>query len=296
MTTRRRVARSVLVIAITIAVSCMFAACTKTVPRQTGTPQRIVSLSPSTTEALFALGGGGLLVGRSRYCDYPPEATRLPQVGGYVDPNLEAVLGLAPDLVVGARGPMGTKITDALDQRGIPWFFPKTESFQEIRTMIGDLGQRTGHDHDAKRILADLDASLAHTRSRVAGRTKPRTLLVFGFEPIVVAGPAGFANEILTAAGGENVVREGEAYPTLGMERVLALDPDVILNAVMSEANAAARISKDAPGWSKLRAVQAGRVVVISDESVLRPGPRVGRGVNVVAHALFPDLSQDSPK
>lgn len=291
MTTRRRAARTALVAAIVVVVSCALAACTKTGPRQTGTPQRIVSLSPSTTETLFALGGGGLLVGRSRYCDYPPEAARLPQVGGYVDPNLEAVLGLAPDLVVGARGPMGTKITDALDQRGIPWFFPKTESFQEIRTMVTDLGQRTGHVQESKRILADLDVSLARTRSSVAGRPKPRTLLVFGFEPIVVAGPAGFANELITAAGGENAVRDGEAYPTLGMERVLALDPDLILNAVMSEANAASRISKDAPGWSKLRAVQAGRVVVISDESVLRPGPRVGRGVTIVAHALFPDLS-----
>ncbi len=278
-----------------LGIACTWAlvACSKKAPNHASAPKRIVSLSPSTTEAVFAIGGGALLVGRSRYCDYPAEAARLPQVGGYVDPNLEAILGLAPDLVIGARGPTGTKVTDALDQRGVSWFFPKTESFQEIRTMLTDLGHSIGHDQEAAKLVADIDASLARTREQLGKRTKPRVLLVFGFEPIVVAGPAGFANELLTEAGGENAVREGEAYPTLGMERVLALDPDVVLNAVMSEPNASSRISKDAPGWGKLRAVQAGRVVFLSDESVLRPGPRVGRGVGVVAHALFPDLSKD---
>jgi len=251
---------------------------------------RVVSLSPSTTEAMFAIGAGDTLVGRSRYCDFPAEAAKLPQVGGYVDPNLEAILGLAPDLVIGARGPLGTQVTDALDQRGIRWFFPKTESFDEIRTMLRALGEQTGHKDSAEQLVTQIDQSLRTTHDLIAQRVHPRVLLVFGLEPIVVAGPTGFTNELLTAGGAVNAVSAGDAYPTLGMEKVLALDPDVVLNAVMSEAHAATRIATGAPGWGELRAVKEGRVRYLTDESILRPGPRVAEAARTIAHSLFDDI------
>lgn len=253
-------------------------------------PHRVVSLSPSTTEAMFAIGAGDALVGRSRYCDFPPAVTKLPQVGGYVDPNLEAILGLAPDLVIGARGPSGTQVTDALDQRGVRWFFPRTESFDEIRAMLHALGEKTGHRDGATELVSKIDASLKQTHDLVADRKHPRVLLVFGLEPIVVAGPTGFTNELLTAGGAVNVVNAGDAYPTLGMEKVLALDPDVVLNAVMSEAHAATRIAKGAPGWGDLRAVRDGHVAHLTEESILRPGPRVAEAARTIAHTLYPDI------
>ena len=122
---------------------------------------RVVSLSPSTTETLFVIGAGDRVVGRSRYCDWPPEVAKLPVIGGYVDPSFEAILALRPDLVTGARGPAGAAMSERLDARGISTFLPQTESFAQIDTMILGLGERTGHTSEAK---------ASHRRARWARR------------------------------------------------------------------------------------------------------------------------------
>jgi iron complex transport system substrate-binding protein len=253
-------------------------------------PSRIVSISPSTTEALFAVGAGKQVVGRSRYCDYPPEVLALPQVGGYVDPSFEAILALRPDLVVGARGPAGSAIADRLAQKGIATFFPETESFDAIDAMIRGLGARTGHPSEGSAAATALDARVAKVESAVAGTPKTRVLLVFGLAPLSVAGPLSFAEELIRRAGGTNVITEGGAYPTIGVEHVLRLDPDVVVNAAMMEERAGERIGKGAPGWDKVRAVQNGRLVSITDEALLRPGPRIDHGLGLLARALHPDV------
>lgn len=258
-------------------------------------PKRIVSLSPSTTEALFVIGAGKDMVGRSRYCDWPKEVLALPQVGGFVDPNLEAILALKPDLVTGARGPAGAAITERLEQRGIATYFPKTETFGEIDTMIRGLGERTGHVEQANAQLESIHRRIAGIEKAVGQKPPVRVLLVFGLAPISVAGPQSFAEEMIRHAGGINVVTDGGAYPTIGVERVISLDPDVIVNASMAEALGVERIKKDAPGWSNVRAVKTDHVVSITDESVLRPGPRIADGLTTLAKAIHPDVPLDSP-
>lgn len=259
--------------------------CTKAKPTG-GTAERIVSLSPSTTEAVFVVGAGERLVGRSRYCNWPPEVTKLPQVGGYVDPSFEAILALKPDLVVGARGPAGTVITDKLEARGIAWYFPESESLSQIDAMILGIGERTQRTDAAKAYVETMHAKIADVERSVATLPRVRVLLVFGLEPISVAGPASFPDEMLKKIGAENVVTEGSAYPTMGIERVLVLDPDVVIDAAMGEANTAQRMGKDAPGWGRVRAIKEGHLVSIPDESVLRPGPRIAEGLAALARAV----------
>lgn len=264
--------------------------CSKDKPATRATvPARIVSLSPSTTEAVFAVGAGDKLVGRSRYCDYPTEVKALPQVGGYVDPNLEAILALHPDLVVGARGPAGSAIADKLEAHGIVTYFPETESFAAIDTMILGIGERTGRAFAGRATVDALHARMSAIEKAVASLPKTRVLLVFGFSPVSVAGPASFPDEMIRRAGGTNVVTEGGAYPTIGAERVLALDPDLVVNAAMMEERASERLRKDAPGWQSVRAVRDDHVVAITEESVLRPGPRIADGLMLLAHALHPE-------
>jgi iron complex transport system substrate-binding protein len=250
---------------------------------------RVVSLSPSTTEAMYAIGAQALLVGRSRYCDYPADVEKLPQVGGYVDPNFEVILALHPDLVVGARGPAGADVVAPFERHGIATFFPETESLGEIDLMIEGLGDRTGHADDAARAVTAIDARERAITAAVAGAPRPRVLLVFGVDPVFAAGPGGFADEMVRRAGGTNVVAEGGAYPQLAMERVLALDPDIVLNAAVAESHGAEAIRADAPGWSAVRAVREGRVVAVTDEAVLRPGPRVADGLATLARAIHPE-------
>jgi iron complex transport system substrate-binding protein len=248
---------------------------------------RVVSISASTTEALFAVGAGALVVGRSKFCDYPPEATKLPAVGGFVDPSLEATLALAPDLVVGARGPLGQGFLRALEERGIATYFPKTESFDEILAMIVGIGGRTDRAAEADAVVASLRGRRAAIQRALEGRARPKTMLLFSTKPVTCAGPGSFPDEMLALAGGENVVRGTVAYPTLGMETILALDPDVIIDAEMIPGTVA---PLDAT-WGSMRAVRGGKVHLLRDEAVLRPGPRVLDGVASIARLLHPGVA-----
>ncbi len=247
--------------------------------------KRVVSISASTTEALFAIGAGALVVGRSRYCDHPPEVRALPSIGGYVDPSLEAILALSPDLVVGARGPIGSGLVRTLEERGIATWFPETERIDGILAMIEGLGARTARDAEARALTAAMRARREAIARALGAIPRKRTLLLFEKKPISAAGPGSFPDEMLVLAGGENVVRDGAAYATLSLEKVLALDPDVILDAEMGEAP-----TPFDETWNPVRAIREGRVVRLTDESVLRPGPRVLDGVATVARALHPGV------
>jgi iron complex transport system substrate-binding protein len=283
---RAELVRVVFRLALTLCVALALA-CTKAKPKA-ATTERIVSLSPSTTEAVFAIGAGSKLVGRSRYCNFPPDVMKLPQVGGYVDPSFEAILALMPDLVVGARGPAGSALSERLEARGIATYFPETESLASIDAMILGLGERTNRAEAGAAAAAVLRGRIASVERSVAGLPRTRVLLVFGLSPLSVAGPSSFADEMIRRAGGTNVVTEGGLYPTIGAEHVLKLDPDVVINAAMMEERASERLRKDAPGWDRVRAVQEGHVTSITDEAVLRPGPRIADGIAMLARALHP--------
>jgi iron complex transport system substrate-binding protein len=260
---------------------------------------RVVSLAPSTTEAMFALGTGDRLVGRSDQCDFPPEVERLPVVGGFAAPSIEAVVALRPTLVVGARGPAGPALEGALRAHGIATFFPETESIAQIRAMIAELGRLVGHEVEAAAVLAAIASRLDEIARAVAGRTKPRVAMLFDVTPIVAAGPEGFPNELVTRAGGVNVVQAGGAYPAIGLEHLLVLDPDVILDGSMDPRSVDPRAGvmglREAPGWRELRALREGRVHRLDGTAALRPGPRVGEGVASIARALHGQTLDLSP-
>ena len=266
------------------AVFACLVACQQRAPAGGGA--RIVSLSPSTTEALYAVGAGPQLVGRSRYCNRPPEVLKLPEVGGYADPSLEAILGLSPTLVVGAHGPAGAKIAGQLEARGVATSFPDAETFDDVGRMLARLGERTGHAERGQRAAEALRTETAAAERDFAGLPKVRVLLVFGLTPIYVAGPGGFPDEMARRAGGENVVHDGGAYPTLPGERVVALDPDVVVNLAMDESHGQQRIGMDLPVWRELRAVREGHVTQVTDDAALRPGPRLAEGLRALGHAI----------
>ena len=288
---KRNKRRICLLLALALALVLVLG-CTKAKPAaRSGPAERIVSLSPSTTEAVYAVGAGPKLVGRSRYCNFPPEVANVPQVGGYVDPSFEAILALQPDLVIGARGPAGNALTEKLAARGIATYFPPTESFDAIDAMLLGIGERTGRTEAGRATVEAVRKRISTVERAVAPLPKTRVLVVFGVDPLSVAGPSSFPDEMIRRAGGTNVITEGDAYPKIGVERVLALDPDVIVNAAMMEERASERIRKDAPGWSRVRAIQTDRVAAITDEAVLRPGPRIGDGLALLAKALHPEAA-----
>jgi iron complex transport system substrate-binding protein len=256
-----------------------------------GAVTRVVSLSPSTTEALFAIGAGDLLVGRSRFCDFPAEAAKLPSVGGYADPSLEAIVALRPTLVVGARGPAGSALEETLRARGIATYFPETESIAQIEESILGLGRLCARDAEAHRVVEATRARVVEVEDAVRGRARVRAVLLFDVAPLVAAGPSSFPDELVRRGGGTNLVTSGGAYPTIGIEHLLALDPDILLDASVDMDGAAGGqggvlARRDAPGYRELRAVRHGGVRRIDSAAVLRPGPRIGEGLAAIARAL----------
>jgi iron complex transport system substrate-binding protein len=282
-----RGARAVAVAAIAAGIACAKGRDTPSA----GEAHRIVSLGPATTEALFAIGAGDRVVARSRYCDWPPEATRLPAVGG-MEPDVEAILQLAPDLVVGPSGQWSGRFSETMHARGIATWFPdEIASLAGVDALLLALGDRSGHAAEARALDAQIDAREAAIERATASAARVRVLLVVGVAPVVVAGPRTFADDLLRHAGAANAVAEGTAWPVLGFERAVELDPDVILDASGAESGGGAPITPTTPGWSGVRAVREGHVVPLHDERVLRPGPRIAEGLAVLAHALHPEAA-----
>ncbi len=277
--------RSVAALALT---ATALVGCSRAPPPSGAAAHRVVSLGPATTEALFAIGAGDRVVGRSHYCDYPPEATRLPDVGG-MQPDVEAILALHPDLVVGPSGGWSSRIAETLQARGVAaWFPAEITSLAGVDGELLALGERTGHGADARALVARLDAREGEVERAVAVTSPPRALLVVALAPVVVAGPGTFAHDLLRRAGAANVVAGNVPWPHVGFEQIAELDPDVIVDVSVVESGGATRITMDAPGWGGLRAVREGRVLPVADERVLRPGPRVAEGLAVLARALHP--------
>ncbi|WP_437278040.1 helical backbone metal receptor [Sorangium sp. So ce375] len=265
------------------------AACGRAAPAR-ATGARVVSLSPSTTEAVFAIGAGAALVGRSRHCDHPPEVLRLPSVGGYADPSIEAIIALSPTLVVGARGPAGPALDETLRGHGIATFFPETESLAQIEDMLMELGRRLDAAPGAEQAIGRIRARRLAVEQAVKGAPRVRAALLFDTSPVFVAGPGSFVDELIRMAGGENVITRGGAYPSISVEQLLALDPDVLLDGTSNDAEAHGpsrlAVLRDAPGWRSLRAVREGRLRPLNIDVALRPGPRIGDGLATVARAL----------
>ncbi len=251
---------------------------------------RVVSISPNTTETMFAIGAGDLLVGRSRYCDLPAEAQKLPTVGGFSDPNIEAIVALTPSLVIGARGPAGPTLMDNLHSHGIDTFFPETETMAAIKAMITDLGKRVGHSEGAERVVREIESKQNTLKTKLQGKPRVRVLFAFDIAPVIAAGPGSFTDEVLREAGADNVVVKGGPYPTVGLEHLLTLDPDVLLDGAtdMQATKSMKERVTDAPGWKELRAVKEGRIRPVGSDA-LRPGPRIGEGLWAVARAIHGD-------
>lgn len=246
---------------------------------------RVVSLAPSITESLFAIGAGDRVVGVTDYCDYPPAARRKPRVGGMINPNMEAVVALKPDLIVLS---MEGNIRDdfrRLTGLGFPVLVTNPRTFEGIYRSIGQLGTLTGCADSAARLVASLRAREAALRKQ-AGNEAVRTLLVVSVQPLLVAGRNTFIHELLEAAGAVNLAAYARGnYPAYSRETVIANNPDVIL--VTSDAVAdASSLTRLFPEWQIVAAVRHRRIHRVESNLVTRPGPRALDALESLVHIL----------
>lgn len=258
-------------------------------------PQRIISLVPALTEMLYAIGAGPQVVAVSSYDEYPPDVTTLPRVGALLDPDTERIISLQPDLVItyGSQVDLQAQMRRA----AIPSFDYRHGGLSHILVTIKELGARTGHVAEASKAVSAIEARLAAVRARVAGKRRPRTLLVFSREPktlrnVYVSGGRGFLHDMLEIAGGEDVFNDVDKESVqVSTETILARAPDVILELRPEEIPAGQPMQDELASWSRLASVPAlrnKRVHFISGHAVTVPGPRVAESVERMARALHP--------
>ncbi len=246
-------------------------------------PQRIVSLSPTATEIIFALGQGDQVVGVTRYDDFPAQTLRLPKVGGFVDADVEAIMALQPTLVVAARTSAGQRTLATLRRLKVPVLTLKDATLSDLEIAIRTLGDALRTAAAAKVLLATVQRELQGGCAAAPALPPPTVLVVVGRRPLVVAGPGSFYHSLLGLAGAQNVYQANRPFAVLDLEAIVALDPDFIVDVAASEAGAAETFWR---ARTNLRAIASARLRPISDTRLLRMGPRLGQGLRLMCDAL----------
>lgn len=258
-------------------------------------PQRIVSIVPAVTEMLFAIGAGDQVVGVSSFDTYPPEARARTRIGALVDPDIERMLSLEPDLAI----VYGTQsdLIERLARAGVPMFNYQHAGLPDVTKTIVALGERVGRPAEAAALAARIDRDISEVRTRVQGRARPRTAVIIAREPgairgVYANGGVGFLHDMLEAAGGAEVFADVRRENLqVSIEVLLARAPEVILEVHPAEGWTPERIARERGLWlalTGLPAVKNNRVHFITDSAVLVPGPRVAEGIRMMADALHP--------
>lgn len=255
---------------------------------------RVISIIPATTEMLFAMGAGDRVIAIGNYDRYPPESQKLPRVGGLIDANVEQILQMRPDLVI-VYGTQ-TELKRRLERANIAYYSYVHKGLADITQTIRTLGMRVGVDAAGNALASRLEQELDDVRRRVAAQPRPKTLLVFGREPgslrnIDASGGDGFLHDMLETAGGADVLADIHRQSVMmTTEMILARAPDVIieLRYLKDAVNNA-----DMSAWNRLSAVPAvknHRVILLTGEEFVVPGPRVAQAVRRMAVALHPNV------
>lgn len=256
---------------------------------------RIVSLAPSITEILFALGVGDRVIGATQYCDYPPAALDIPRIGGYYDPNYERIYGMTPDLVIMLRE--HTEAAEACRKLGLNTLLVPNATIDEILESMLIIGRRCAVRERARKLTADLRQRLDALRADdTADTAKPKMLVSIGrtmgsgsIRDVSIAGRSTMYDELVRWVGGRNAYQGPMSYPSIGREGIIRMQPDIILDVVAdleSKGLTESEVREQWAGVEGVPAVENGSVHIIPGDYAVIPGPRSVKLAEDFARAL----------
>lgn len=252
-------------------------------------PERVLSFAPSNTETLYGLGLGDRIVGVDQFSDFPAEVAGKPKAGGVTDPNYERIAELAPDLVFTIG--IGDDVIKRFEELGMTVVVVQPKTLAETVDSVRFIGRIMDADDAAAELAADMESDIAAIKDRVKDLTddqRPRVFYEVWPDPLMTAGPGSFINDLIAAAGGRNIAANSDqAWAQFSLEAVVAGDPEVIITTfpgTIDDLKANAR-----SGWQDLTAVRQGRVALIDQNLVSRPGPRLVDALEIFAQAIHPD-------
>lgn len=249
-------------------------------------PVRIVSLVPSVTDDLFAIGAGPEVVAVSDYTQYPEEATKRPKVGSILNPSMEAIVALHPDLVLAMPKANGKATLDQMERFGIPVFLVDPHGLNGILRSIESVGRATGREPEAKVVVGQMEARIAAVRARVKGLPVVSVLMPVYYDPVFTIGRGAFITEVIAAAGGRSITDDLPAeWPQVSLEAVIARAPEALL--LVRGSKTTMEVLRGRPGWSGVPAVKNGRVYFV-DKRIDFPSPVVVDALEDLARELHP--------
>ena len=246
-------------------------------------PRRIVSLAPSITEILFALGAGDRVTGVTSYCDYPPEARQKPVVGDTLKPSVEKIVALKADLVIISTASQVEALFQKLLELGSPVYVSNPRSIDGVVESIDKIGELIDARDRAHLLTDELRGRIAAVEARVPAGVRPSILVILGVEPLITAGAGSFINDLINRAGGRSISAEDSGdYPQYSIETVIAKQPGIIL--LQTGGNELTERLRQTP------AARSNRVYHIDDDLLLRPGPRIVDGLEQLAAKIHPEF------
>lgn len=257
---------------------------------------RVVSLIPAVTETLIAMGAADRLVARTRY-DEAPDVAHLPSVGGGLDPSLEYLAELSPELVVAwASGAERATLGDALGEFGVAWYGAAVQTIADFERHTAQLGLLVGLDQAADSVVGSVRHGFRSVRESWASRTPIRVAYVVQAEPFMTVGPGTFLDSVMAVAGAENVFRDlPDGWPLVTMEEVVLRDPEYMVlpsvglgtpDVLPGGVDPGVATLSDRPAWRAVRAVREGRVLSVDGSLFGRPGPRMGEAARYLSERL----------
>ena len=261
-------------------------------------PQRIISTSPSITEILFELGLQDRIVAVTDFCIYPEEACHLPSIGGVLNPDIETIVSLTPDLIILQSD--SAKMEKNIKSLGIPTFSIKVRTISDIFESINRLGKELNCQEAAKKLLFLLKDKINTFKQRLAGRLPKKVLLLLGdssnpARDLYAVGPGTFLNELLVLSGGKNILNNSKAqYPKLSKEYIIEQSPEIIIEAGPKSNLPQKEIDYRVEQWNRFPTIQAVRdksIYFIGADYILIPGPRLVKILENFVQVIHPDLS-----
>ncbi len=259
-------------------------------------PERIVSLAPDITEILFALGLGDKIIAVSSDSDYPPETADKKKVGTFWKPGTESILAMKPDLIITQWFAEQKSAADTLEQLGYKTLVLSMQKFSELPEVIDKIGKATGTQEKAQQLSSDIDNKINELKAKYNRTEKIKVLWVIQEEPLRVAGRDTFLNELIEAAGGENAIgKTFQQYPSISSEEIISCGAEVIIQSAMSKDNLESQQNNAELFWNKypnVPAVKTGRIYVLYSDTLLRLGPRLPEGIEIIADCLYKNDSK----
>jgi iron complex transport system substrate-binding protein len=253
-------------------------------------PKRLIALAPNLTEILYALGLGDRVVGVTNHCNYPPEASLKPKVGSYIRLNVEQIISLSPDLVIGTVDGNERYVLDLLEQAHIRVFFVNPRNVRQAIEAISTIGVVCGLPDKAMQLSGELTLRVNRVIEETRDRKRPLVFLQINIQPIMSVNRNTVHHDLIHLAGGDNMTAdEPVTYPRISLEEVIRRKPEVILVSSMEREGRFEKARQDWLQWTSIPAVQNGRVHLIDSDLIDRPSPRVVNGLEIMGKMLHPE-------